>query len=101
MQILGIKFVRPTLARIFWLLPACFIVIGFVYGVRTSIDDGSVTRDPETLRHLVFWPFSLALAIRFAHAFGLSENPMAQKIFMTMIFYIPIGLARAIAGGLI
>jgi hypothetical protein len=100
-EILGIKFVRPTLSKIIGLLLACFIVTGMIYGIGTSIDDGSVTKEPELLRHIIFWPFSLVLAIRFAHAFGLSENLLAKKFLMVLAFYMPVGLALAIIGGLV
>lgn len=101
MKILGIKFVPPTLSKIIGLLLACLIVIGMIYGIGASIDDGSVTNKPEVLRHVIFWPFSIVLAIRFAYAFGLSENSFPKKICMVMAFYIPVGFVLAIIGGLI
>ena len=101
MKIIGIEFAWPTLLVAFRLLLACIIVTLFIYGVRVSIDDGSVKNMTEVLRHLMFWPFSIVLAIRIAHAFGLALNSFPKKIFMVFIIYIPVGAILAIIGGVI
>jgi len=95
MKVLGIEFARPTFKKAFFLLLSSLIVAGFIYGIKISIDDGSITNKPEILRQIIFWPFSLALALRYADAFGLSRNPFIKKLLMIFIFYIPVGLVLA------
>jgi hypothetical protein len=90
MQISGVNFSFPTPGKIFWMLSACLIVTLTLYGIGTSIDDGSIKNQPEVLRHLMFWPFSLVLALRIAYAFGLSENTLSKKVLMVVIFFIPV-----------
>lgn len=101
MQIGGIKFSFPAPLKIFSLAMACFVVFGMIYGVGTSVDDGTIKNKPELLRHLVFWSFSFALAYKFAATFCSSENKFAKKLLVAFVFYVPIGLSLALAGGLI
>ena len=101
MEIIGIEFEWSTLLVAFRLLLACIVVTFFVYGAKVSIDDGSVKNMPEVLRHLVFWPFSIVLTIRIAHAFGLILNSFPKKVLMVFIIYIPVGVILAIIGGVI
>ena len=96
----GIKFTWPSVEALIFLFIATLIVSGMIYGVRNSIEDGSLTNKPELLRQIVFWSFSPVLAIRFAHAFGLNENSFRSKVLMIAMFYVPVGLVLAEIGGL-
>jgi small-conductance mechanosensitive channel len=101
MKCLCIEFTHPTLLRTFWLLLHCVIVILILYGVRISIEDGSLTNKPELLRQLLFWALSLALAIRIARDCGVSRNSFAKKLLMIFIIYIPTALILAVIAGVI
>lgn len=68
------------------------IVIGMLYGIRTSIEDGEVTNEPELLRNLMFFPFSMALCFLFCRLIGLAKNDWPNRFMMLGIAYIPIGL---------
>lgn len=101
MKLLGLDFKMPKFFTAFSLILATLIVTGTIYGIRVSIDDGTVTNKPELLRQIMFWPFSLVLAIRFTNAFWQPGSSWHQRIAMTLLFYIPIGLALAYVGGIL
>ena len=100
MKIAGMFFQAPTLSGVLGLITGSLIIIGTVYKVGISINDGTIRNHPEILRQLVFWPFSIVFAIRMAAAFGLFLNKMPQKILMVMLFYIPSAVLLAYIGGI-
>lgn len=101
MRLATITFVPPTIGALLWLLvPSTFVGLS-LYGLGAQIDSGEIDNDPELLRHLLFWPFSLGLAFRFASEFGLSANRFPQKLMMVLVFFFPIALVLAFVVGLL
>jgi len=101
MQVAGVKFSLPTLTKIFWMFSACLIVTLILYGIGSAIDDGEIKNQPELLRHLMFWPLSIVLALRIAHAFGLAENTLLKKLLMVFMFFIPVAFVQSFVVGIL
>ena len=95
----GLNFSMPSGLGIFSLVLSTIIVSLTLYGIRTAIEDGRVTNDPEQLRQIMFGMFSLALAVKFSRTFGMSQNRLGNKILMVALFYVPIGLMLAAVSG--
>lgn len=95
----GLRFSMPTGFGIFSLVLSTAIVSLSLYGIRAAVEEGRVTNDPELLRQIMFGMFSIALAVKFARVFGMSQNGIGNKLLMVALFYVPIGLMLAAVSG--
>src|SRR4051794_13254439 len=95
MKIAGIVFRRPTVLKTLFTAFECTIPVLMLYGIRTAIEDGSVTNEPELLRRIMFGMFSPALCFKFCSLIGLRENDWPGRVLMFLLFYMPIGFLLA------
>jgi hypothetical protein len=96
-----IIFRKPKFLKVFFFVIECTIPVLMLYGIRTAIEDGKVTNEPELLRQIMFGMFSPVICLRFCDLFGLRENNWFGGLQMFLLFYIPIGYLLAKLTGLL
>ncbi len=90
-----VAFHKPTFFETLLLGKAFVIVVAMMYGVRTVIEDGTLTNEPELFREAMFLMFSIVLPFKLCHMFCWRGNDWSTRCTMFLLFYIPIGLALA------
>jgi hypothetical protein len=101
MQIAGMVFKRPTILKTLSFFVEVPIVVLMLYALRLQIEEGKITNEPELLRSLMFYGFSLAICFRFCYLIGLGANTWPMRFLMFAMFYVPIGLGLAKLSGVI
>jgi len=100
-KVAGFAFHKPTLLKSLFFGKACIIVLLFMYGIRTAIEDGSVKNEPELLRQLIFYPFSLALCFKFCDLIGFRQNDWPRRLLIFAVFYAPMGFLLGKLSGML
>ena len=86
---------KPKVLKVLLFVVECSIPVLTLYGIRTAIEDGTVTNEPELLRRIMFGMFSPVICLRFCDLFGLRENNWFGGLQMFLLFYAPIGYLLA------
>jgi hypothetical protein len=91
---------KPTVLKMMLFCFEVMIAIGTLIGIRSAIEDGEVTNNPEALRNLMFYMFSLAVCFQFCRMIGLARNDWPNRFVMLGISYIPIGTILGVIAGI-
>jgi hypothetical protein len=90
-----VVFRKPKALKVCLFVAECTIPVLMLWGVRTAIEDGTVTNEPELFRNIMFGMFSPVICLRFCDLFGLRENNWFGGLQMFLLFYAPIGYLLA------
>jgi hypothetical protein len=100
MKIPGMVIDKPPILKTVLFCFEVMIAIGTLIGIRSAIEDGEITNDPEVLRNIMFYMFSLAVCFQFCRMIGLARNDWPNRFVMLGISYIPIGTILGIIAGI-
>lgn len=96
-----IIFRKPKALKVCLFIVECAIPVLMLYGIRTAIEGGTITNEPELLRKIMFGLFSPVICLRFCDLFGLRENNWFGGLQMFLLFYAPIGYLLAKVTGVL
>jgi hypothetical protein len=88
-----VAFHKPTFFDVALFCKALVVVLLVMWGVRTVIEDKSLTNEPELFRDVMFTMFSVVLPFKLCHMFCWRGNDWTTRAMMFLAFYIPIGFA--------
>jgi hypothetical protein len=94
-EFVKVAFHKPTFFDVLLFGKALVVVVFLMWGIRTVIEDKSLTNEPELFREVMFTMFSIVLPFKLCHMLCWRGNDWATRGTMFLAFYIPIGFALA------